>query len=258
LLFITFNIHAQYERGADYCAHKSLRSSVILQKPDLTVVPHSFDVLDYKIDFDIYNCFLPPYPKSFNAAEVITFRVDSSLNSITLNAVNSSLVIHSVSLAGVSFTHSGNLLNINLNSVYNPGDTVRVGISYSHNNINDNAFYADNGFVFTDNEPERARRWIPSWDKPSDKATTNFRVKVPSNVKLGSNGRLADSVLTGDTLYYHWISRDPVATYLMVLTGKVNFNLDIVNYSSQIFRIPFLSGSIGIREKQRKTWIILN
>ena len=34
--------------------------------------------------------------------------------------------------------------------------------------------------------------------------------------------------MTGDTIYYHWVSRDPVSTYLTVLTGKVNYNLNIV------------------------------
>jgi hypothetical protein len=47
-------------------------------------------------------------------------------------------------------------------------------------------------------------------------------------VKLGSNGKLVDSLLTGDSLYYHWKSCDPIATYLIVMSAKVNYNLDIV------------------------------
>ena len=49
-----------------------------------------------------------------------------------------------------------------------------------------------NGFAFTDCEPEGARKWLPCWDKPSDKATFSLTAKVPANVKLGSNGILAD------------------------------------------------------------------
>jgi aminopeptidase N len=52
-------------------------------------------------------------------------------------------------------------------------------------------------------EPEGARKWFPCWDKPSDKATVDITTKVPGNVKLGSNGRLNDSTVTGDTVYYH-------------------------------------------------------
>jgi aminopeptidase N len=100
-------------------------------------------------------------------------------------------------------------------------------VYYRHNNVSDNAFYANSHFVFTDSEPEGARKWFPCWDEPSDKATVDITAKVPSNVKLGSNGRLQDSTIVGDTIYYHWISRDPVATYLTVLTSRANYKLDI-------------------------------
>ncbi len=150
-------------------------------------------------------------------------------------------MIDSVSLSGTSFTHIDNILKIELNKTYNPGDTVNVKVYYHHLNVNDNAFYVQGGFVFTDAEPEGARKWIPCVDHPSDKATFDLTAKVPSTVKLGSNGRLADSTLSADTIYYHWISRDPVATYLMVITGKVNYNLDIIywhNSSLQNDSIP--------------------
>jgi aminopeptidase N len=246
VLFVisSFTVHAQYETGAEYCAEKKshFHNLSSLNKINDRLIPHTFDVLDYNLKFDLYKNFISPYPKSFNADEIITFRVDSVLNSIALNASNFSIIINSVSLAGVSFTHTSNILNITLDRTYNPGDTVQVGIKYQHQDVNDGSFLVGGGFVFTDNEPERARHWFPSWDKPSDKATVNITAKVPSNVKLGSNGRLADSVLTGDTIYYNWISRDPVATYLVVLTGKVNYNLDIIEYNA-----PKPSGNFPIR-----------
>jgi len=189
---------------------------------------HKFDVLDYKINVDIYNSFFSPYPKSFIGSVIIKFRVDTALNSITLNAVNTSLQINAVSMAGVSFTHADNILTVNLDRPYNPNEIVNVKIDYQHLNVIDHAYYTGSGFVFTDNPPEGARKWIPCWDKPSDKATLDLTAKVPLSVKFGSNGRLVDSLITGDTVYYHWVSSDPVATYLMVMTGKVNYNLDIV------------------------------
>jgi aminopeptidase N len=169
---------------------------------------HKFDVQNYKLTLDIRSCFLPPYPYSYNASEIITFRVDTALNSITLNALNTSLQINSVSLAGISFTHLNNILTITLDSMYNPGRTVQVGINYQHLNNADNSFFTGYGGVYTNCEPEGARGWFPCWDKPSDKATLDLTAKVPANAKLGSNGRLNDSTLTGDTLYYHWVSRD--------------------------------------------------
>ena len=111
---------------------------------------HSYDVLNYKLSLDIYGCFTSPYPDSFTAKEEIAFRVDSALNAIRLNAVNSSMDIDSVRMAGVTFTHANDTLTVNLNRTYNPGEVVTVRISYRHKDANDHAFYATSGAVFTD------------------------------------------------------------------------------------------------------------
>lgn len=228
-LSISFS-YAQEKEGSELCSHKKMNNpSVISFMGDSPNTPkHSFDVLNYTINLDIRNCFLSPYPKSFTGFVIVKFRVDSTLNSITLNAVNTSMAINSVSMAGSSFTHSSNLLTIMLDRTYNPDEIAEVKINYNHLNVSDGAFYASNGGVFTDAEPEGARKWFPCWDKPSDKATINLTVKVPANARLGSNGMLVDSTLTGDSLYYNWVSSEPVATYLVVMTGKVNYNMTIV------------------------------
>lgn len=218
-----------FQKGSEYCSQKKINSTLNESPSQITAdIKHSYNALNYELNLNLYSCFLSPYPKTFTGYVIMTFQVDSSLNFIKMNAVNSSLTVDSVNMAGVSYTHTGDVLTINLDRTYNPGETADVKIYYRHNNVSDGALYVSGGFLFTDCEPEGARKWFPCWDKPSDKATTDLTVKVPSSVKLGSNGVLADSVMIGDTLYYHWISSDPVATYLTVMTGKVNYNLDIV------------------------------
>ena len=212
-----------------YLKKTSMKSAPELNLGDSPNTPrHAFDVLNYKLNLDIRNCFITPFPKSYSATNEVRFLVDTALSSITLNAVNTSLTIDSVRLAGTSFVHASNLLTINLDRTYAAGETTTVRIYYRHNNVTDAAFYTYNGMVFTDCEPEGARKWFPCWDKPSDKATVDLTAKTPANVKLGSNGRLADSTTVGDSTWFHWVSRDPVSTYLTVMTGKVNYNLDIV------------------------------
>jgi aminopeptidase N len=216
-------------KGSEYCSHKKMNSPHQFVLGDSPNSPkHKFDVLDYKLNLDLRSCFISPYPKSFTGSVIVTFRIDTALSSITLNAVNTSMTINSVGLSGVSFAHASNILTVNLNRTYNPGEVTQVLINYQHLNVTDNAFYTGNGGIFTDNEPEGARKWFPCWDKPSDKATVDITIKAPANAKVGSVGRLNDSLVTGDTIYYHWISRDPVTTYLTVITGKVNYNLNIV------------------------------
>src|SRR5258707_2031949 len=123
-------------------------SGIIFDSPNTP--KHSYTVLDYKLNVDIRSCFITPFPKSFTGSVIITFKVDSVLNSITLNALNASLTIGSVSLAGVSFTHVNNILTVNLNRQYNLGEIAQVKIDYVHNNVTDQSFYVNSGMVFTD------------------------------------------------------------------------------------------------------------
>jgi len=217
-------------RGSYQCHLKKISSGSVPVLTDNSVysIPHSFDVLKYTLDLNLYQCYFSPYPKSFRASNTISFRADSTISIIRLNAVNTSLVIDSVRLAGVSFVHSNNILTITLDRTYNPGETADVKIWYHHLNVSDNAVYATGGMLFTDCEPEGARNWFPCWDKPSDKALLDLTAKVPSTVKFASNGKLMDSVFSADTLTYHWASIHNIATYLVVMTSKINYNLDIV------------------------------
>jgi len=164
--------------GAELCSLKRMKQYGQFMKELSPNTPqHSFDVLNYTLFLDIDNCFLSPYPTSYTATNTITFKVDSTLNAIQLNAVNASLTIDSVSLHGKKFSHSGDMLTVTLDSTYQPGDTASVKIYYRHNNIVDGAFYTSNGMVFTDCEPEGARKWFPCWDHPSDKATLDLTAK---------------------------------------------------------------------------------
>lgn len=231
--------------GSAFCAKKKANAQKITERsyyPD-TAPTHSFDALNYTMNLDLYSCYPSPYSHAYKGSVILTFRVDSSLNFIKLHAYNVSISIDSVRMAGSTFTHSNNVLTVQLDRTYNPGEIVSVKIIYKHKNVEDNAFYAKNGFVFTDCEPEGARRWFPCYDRPSDKATFDLTVKVPATVKLGSNGILADSTKIGDTIWYHWISNQNVATYLMVITSKVFYHLDILYWH----KISNPSDSIPIR-----------
>lgn len=230
-------------RGSAYCSWKKSNARVPLKNcNEKSGNQQPFDVLKYTLALNLYPCYSPPYPKSFIGSNILRFRVGSTLGSIRLNAVNSSLTIDSLGFSGIAFTHANDTLTIYLKQVYLAGDTVDVQIFYRHHNVHDYAFYVNSGMLFTDCEPEGARKWFPCKDTPSDKALLDLTAKVKSSVKLGSNGYLADSVLVGDTLWYHWVSDENVATYLVVLSSKINYNLDIIYWnkiSDPSIKIPF-------------------
>ncbi|MEI6900688.1 MAG: hypothetical protein WCL00_12485, partial [Bacteroidota bacterium] len=187
---------------------------------------HSYDVKEYKLDIDLYNSFKTPGSSGFRALEIITLEIDSTLKFFDLNAVSRTIKVESVGLDGYSFQHSNDLLRIFLKKERKPGDVVKVRIIYQHKDVEDSAFYAYNGCVFTDNPAEGARKWFPCWDRPSDKALTDFTFHVPRSVRLGSNGYLADSIVVGDTLFYHWRSKYPMSTYLMTFVAKTDFTIN--------------------------------
>ena len=186
---------------------------------------HSFDVLKYSLDIDLFPSYATPYPKSFKAALHVDLMADSALSQVRLNAVNSSMTVDSVKGNATSFIHEHDTLKITLDNNYSPGDTAGVTIYYRHLNVADNAFYASGGYVFTDAPPEGARKWFPCWDRPADKALWDLHAKVPSAVRLGSNGFLSDSTVVGDTLIYHWKTEFPLSTYLITITSKTGFQI---------------------------------
>lgn len=234
IIFAGFTQDFHEYSGSQACSmRKSLqRSTVLPVRAPMSGQIHSFDVLNYTVDFNLYRCYTPPNPKDYKATLIVTLKAVETIDTVRLNAENASLIIDSVRLAGQSFLHSGDILAIKLNRVYQPGEVLQVKVGFHHTNLNDGGFYCTNyhnaAVVFTDSEPQGARKWFPCWDDPSDKATLDLRARVKSNVRLGSNGILADSLIQGDTLTYHWISVHPIATYIMVMTSRTNYNLDIL------------------------------
>ncbi|GAA2782726.1 M1 family metallopeptidase [Crossiella cryophila] len=69
------------------------------------------------------------------------------------------------------------------------------------------------------NEPHIARWWFPSNDHPTDKATFDVSVAVPTGVEVISNGALKSrAVQPGGWTRWNWRSTKPQATYLAFLT----------------------------------------
>ena len=70
--------------------------------------------------------------------------------------------------------------------------------------------------VFADNWPERARFWLPTVDRPGDKAKVTFIVKAPPSWKVVANGaRMSRNTRSAGTWW--WETQRPIPTYTMVL-----------------------------------------
>jgi aminopeptidase N len=79
--------------------------------------------------------------------------------------------------------------------------------------------------VFADNWPENARRWIPSIDHPSDKATVDFTVTAEDRYDVVAPGRLVETRSLHDgRRSTRWSQGVPIPTYCMVI-GLAEFQV---------------------------------
>ncbi len=70
-------------------------------------------------------------------------------------------------------------------------------------------------------QPDGASTWLPSNDHPSDKATFDFAITVPSGLKAYANGEPDEPDAEDGQTTFRWHERTPMATYLAtVAIGK--------------------------------------
>lgn len=191
-----------------------------------------YDILKYTLELDLYNNYQQPYPHSFDGKIEIEFKALNELNQIKLNASSFAMMIENVSGNELSFNHSSDTLFIKFQKPLRKNSINKITIKYHHNDVVDGAFFVKDGMLFTNNAPQGARKWFPSFDHPSDKALFELKAKTPADVLLGSNGLLADSMKMADTIYYHWKTEYPLSTYLIVISSKKNYHLDTIEWES--------------------------
>ncbi len=70
--------------------------------------------------------------------------------------------------------------------------------------------------IWTQGEPEEAHHWFPSFDFPSDKATSETRIRIPVDMTVIGNGELVGYEVHDDgTKTMHHIMGTPHPTYLI-------------------------------------------
>ena len=108
-----------------------------------------------------------------------------------------------------------------------PSDTVTVRVRYSCRPqkglyfIHPDASYPDDPRqIWTQGQGEDNRHWIPCYDYPNDKATSETRITVDSALHCVSNGRLVARRGNGDgTATWHWSLAHPHSSYLIMLAA---------------------------------------
>ena len=187
------------------------------------------------IDVKKYSVFLEPnlFTGFLSGTCKLTFTLinEPPDDAIPLNLVH--LTVDSVTSdsGNWQFFQNDSLLFLKLppNPIYD--DTQSVTIYYHGYPTNDGfgGYFTSNQMVWTVGEglytktPSMARRWIPSVDKPIDKALLRMRVRVPQGFRVGSNGLLRQIKNNPDgTTDFLWEEDFPIATYLISI-GAARF-----------------------------------
>jgi aminopeptidase N len=129
------------------------------------------------------------------------------------------------------YTYDGNKLGIDLGSRWTPGQEGVIHVAYHVQDPKDGLhFFAPSKsepdvplLVWSQGEPTSNRYWIPCYDEPDQRQTTEIIATVPAGNEVVSNGKLLSrKENTGaKTVTYDWRQDKPHPSYLVTLVvGK--------------------------------------
>jgi aminopeptidase N len=170
--------------------------------------------------------------------------LNEPLNVVELDAVG--LKIKSVALVGgapLRYETTTNKLRVHLPRAYTPQEQVGFTVLYEGGARGPagGPFGFGLRFIMPDandpnaptqvwslNEPDGARTWIPCYDDPNDKTTSEVILLVPKGMAGVSNGALASVKENPDgTKVFHWKQMKPHSTYLIsVAVGELVYVKD--------------------------------
>ena len=115
-----------------------------------------------------------------------------------------------------------------LDKGYGLGDTIDLAMAYAGSPDRGLYFvipetpYPEKRLTFwTQGESEETHHWVPCYDYPNERATTEMIVTVAKPLFVLSNGLLVETrENTGNTTTYHWKMNVPHVSYLMSLAAS--------------------------------------
>ena len=124
------------------------------------------------------------------------------------------------------FTNKNDLLTVTLPKPGKTGQTLAIRCVYNGAPVNgfyfvttEHAYPAHTPIVYTQGEGEDNHYWLPTYDLPDDKATSESYVTVPKDWTAVANGTLQGVTSAGNAKTFHWKMRQPHSTYLISLVA---------------------------------------
>ena len=83
----------------------------------------------------------------------------------------------------------------------------------------DMGYKAEDEHLFTQGEDIEARHWFPCFDEPNEKFTSEVTCRVPADMIVLSNGRLASEESSNGLKAVRWVQEKPHVSYLISLVA---------------------------------------
>lgn len=94
------------------------------------------------------------------------------------------------------------------------GDSVELQLGWTAEANPFFGFVRTDDVLYTTNEPEAARQWLPCVDDPADKATLAWTIHAPADLTVAAIGDFVEVVDEGETRAWSWRMDVPTPTYL--------------------------------------------
>ncbi len=132
----------------------------------------------------------------------------------------------------LKYRTAGDRVIVTLDKAYAPADTVSVRLIYTATRPKKGVYFNDlltedgqevhPAQIYTQGEPDEHRHWFPSFDFPSDKATTEQIITTEKSNTVIANGELLSQKENADgTMTWHYKMPVPHAVYLVsFIIGK--------------------------------------
>ena len=168
-----------------------------------------------------------PNKRVSGTSAVTVSPVTAGMTEVELDAVE--LQINAARLEGgqaLAFERGDESVTVLLPSPLGVGERATVVIGYEATPRKGLYFVGpDEGYpekpvhVWTQGEDQDSRYWVPCYDFPNQRATSEVVATVPEGMFALSNGRLAGSThdAAAGTRTYHWVQEQPHVTYLITL-----------------------------------------
>ena len=169
---------------------------------------------------------LNPEAYAIEGTVINSVKLLAETRTLTFDCVK--LTVDSVEVTGkpVQFSNDGKTLTVNLAELNSVGKDLKVAIRY-HGTPEAGIYFIDarhaspakTPIVYTQGEMEDNRNWLPTYDYPDDKATSEGTIEVPAGWSTLSNGKLLGHTQSGGREIFHWKMTQPHSTYLISLVA---------------------------------------